>query len=105
LWRFATSGQKPPPGQRLVPTRRLDQTLQTSPQIQPTIAQLTSDAVKQTAVIIATLSTTARHRARLLPKMARKTLANSPARYYSYADETGITALFPLKIQQFRDRN
>jgi hypothetical protein len=61
--------------------------------------------VKQTAVIIATLSTTARHRARLLPKMARKTLANSPAQYYSYANEIGITALFQLKIHQFRDRN
>jgi hypothetical protein len=61
--------------------------------------------VKQTAVVIATLSTTTRHRARLLPKMARKILANLPAQYYSYADEIGITALFPLKINQFRDRN
>jgi hypothetical protein len=61
--------------------------------------------VKQTAAVTATLSTTARHSASLLPKTARKTLANSPTWYYSYADEIGITDLSPLKIYQFRDRN
>jgi hypothetical protein len=32
-------------------------------------------------------------------------LTNSPGRYYSYADETGITDLPALEIHQFRERN
>ena len=60
--------------------RTVDQTLQTPPQNQPTIPQLTGDAVKQTAVLIATPRTTAPRRGRPVPKMAREALANSPAR-------------------------
>ena len=69
------------------------------------VPQLTGDAAKQTAVLIATLSTTAPRAGQPAPKMTREALANSPARQYSYADEIGITDLSPLKIHQFRDRN
>jgi IS5 family transposase len=59
--------------------RTADQTLQTPPQNRPTISQLTSDAVKQTAVLVATPSTTAPRRDQPARKIAREALANSPA--------------------------
>jgi hypothetical protein len=71
--------------------RIVDQTLQRPAQNQPTISQLTGDAVKQTSVLIATPSATAPGRSRPVKKMAREPLANSSARQYSYADEIGIT--------------
>jgi hypothetical protein len=60
--------------------RTVDQTLQTPPQHQPTIPQLTSDAMKQEAALIATLSTTLPRRGQPAPKMTREALANPPAR-------------------------
>ena len=57
-------------------TKRSRRRRKTNRQFRP---QLTSDAVKQTAVLIATLSTTAPRRGRPVPKMAREALANSPA--------------------------
>jgi hypothetical protein len=60
--------------------RAVDQTLQTPPQNQPTMPQLTNDTVEQTAALIATLSTTAPRTAWPVPKITREALATSPGR-------------------------